>query len=67
MQISVLAYSNTPLSAACTELLGLGATARVLRTIRKFSTKIFEHYSDVNSELLPLLTLEKRKRWQTVS
>lgn len=35
MQISVLIYRNTLLSAARRELLGLGATASVLGTIRK--------------------------------
>ena len=41
MQISVLVYRNTLLSAAHTELLGLGATASVLGTIRKLNKSQF--------------------------
>lgn len=47
VQTSDLVYGNTLLSAAHTELLGLGATACALRTIRKLSEKtVSEHYSE---------------------
>lgn len=62
MQTSDLVYGNTLLSAARTELLGLGATACALRTIRKLSEKtVSEHYSDVDSELNCCLYLPWRR------